>query len=800
MTPVPITTNKDCLLEFTSKIKSCLTDYIEKHPQPDDIDWLDTWYKLRDSGFGSIKFARSNLATRVLGHQAKDKSISSIILGLRRTFPVIDNTFTFIPDSEDTDLWHMHPKSEELSENLTETADELVDEIEHPKVVQQSSSNASSEITQNDNPWMTVAGQFKPIKDPVPEIVDHKTKNSFEALSTTADNNDDMQAMIKTEDDDGISYDKSEQQLSEPTSNSNDSSPTNTSNTDSAFNNELPLTTRIIIKKINQLRSDGKSVSENASMNEILLWIDTKSNSINASHAQHVTEMNKQRSLQRQAANQCTSTCAGMTEKVKRTKDNFKHTVTKIEEDAIITINKISNRRVQEINTNLSESKTFLSKIELAKAIPADILKQVETAAKQLNDNIEDIFHTYEESIGTIVDNEKESLKNWLNQIMANNDAFRSVCDLMAETAKLKASRLLLDSKRQEIDEWFQQTKSKYNEMQNHRPTDNISINDLSLTPLPPFQPDTPIKYAKDLYQVYGYIMHNKKYENGKWYFEIFTMNGTTIHNCCEDNISILQDNIPPNATTTRQSPIRSSDLCQPTNQPSRPPPLSPPTRPYSPHHQQHQSIKREMSNENITSTWRPQSHHTRRMAQNEFQYPIGAYPMSVNQTYLVKHAEKWDFDLESVLDLRGFYDTLVNHFRQYNIFLKDYVDITKDNGLSLIHADNCINPEVAIKQMSQAIMVMFQTYGKDIFKNYTEPLDYISAFKANGNGLGYLKRIMKKRHPNLKDVTNRKAPAAPVFKYFPNIHIFIQAYNGYMMKVYVVIATGAKKRNLIMS
>jgi hypothetical protein len=253
------------------------------------------------------------------------------------------------------------------------------------------------------------------------------------------------------------------------------------------------------------------------------------------------------------------------------------------------------------------------------------------------------------------------------------------------------------------VDEWFQNIKHEYKSMQHHQPFDTVSINAVLSIPSPPFQADTPIKYMKDLYQVYGYIMHNKKYENGKWYFEVFTMNGTTIHNCCEDDLTILKDDIPPTATTTHQSPIKPSDMCQQVHQSSSIPPSPIPSRPYSPHHHhQHPNIKQEMPMDNMTSSWQQQGHQGRCMAQNEFQYPIGAYPMSVNQTYLIKHAEKWDFDLESVLDLRGFYDTLVNHFRQYNIFLKDYVDITKDSSLSLITNDNCINPDVAIKQMSQ--------------------------------------------------------------------------------------------------
>ena len=163
------------------------------------------------------------------------------------------------------------------------------------------------------------------------------------------------------------------------------------------------------------------------------------------------------------------------------------------------------------------------------------------------------------------------------------------------------------------------------------------------------------MQFKKDLYTVYGYIMDNNKYQNGKWYFEVFTMNGTTIHDCCEDHLTPLQDHIPPGATTSHQSPIRKNniDICQPVNQSAPSPP--------SPYRQAYPNIKQEMSNgsEHVSHnpSFLPRMNRmtTRPLAQNEFEYPIGSLPLSVNQTTLIKHAEKWNFDIQHVLDLRGF-------------------------------------------------------------------------------------------------------------------------------------------------
>jgi Zn ribbon nucleic-acid-binding protein len=78
---------------------------------------------------------------------------------------------------------------------------------------------------------------------------------------------------------------------------------------------------------------------------------------------------------------------------------------------------------------------------------------------------------------------------------------------------------------------------------------------------------------------------------------------------------------------------------------------------------------------------------------------------------------------------------------------------------------------------MSQALLLYFNTFQDSIFKYYKEPMDYLAAFQSSSDGLDFLHRMMKERHPMLKDVINRTTPSAPVFKDFPNIHTFIQAY-----------------------
>jgi hypothetical protein len=120
-------------------------------------------------------------------------------------------------------------------------------------------------------------------------------------------------------------------------------------------------------------------------------------------------------------------------------------------------------------------------------------------------------------------DPQKANFRNWLDKLMGNN-TLKLVHDLIKETENLKASRILLDMKCKEIDNWFHEQKEEYQQLRVQQSNSTMT------PPKPPFQPDNAIKYTKDLYNVYRYIMQNKTYKNGKWYFEIFTMNSTRIN------------------------------------------------------------------------------------------------------------------------------------------------------------------------------------------------------------------------------------------------------------------------------
>lgn len=791
MTPTPITTNKDCLLLFAKK----LSTFLDEELSIDDSKspWKDDWISLKNAGFGSKKFSRLQLAKHVLGLTAKDKSVPKIIAGLRSKFPPIDKKLVFIPTMHDTDLWHMDVKPENSNDETKATilspskndSNENTDEEENEvNTTRDSTIDTPALIDPIDKfskapVWTKIPVTTKQVPTSIPmKTTPFASKNHFDGLFTPIEDIDDDEDLSLSATHDINKTISSDQSQTKSTSTQQSIKATNPHEII-----DLSAYTTRTIAKINNLRNEGKDLTEHANLDEILLWIETKVNQFEKSGAQRETHLttvssefnNKATEIydlcnkSRQTCSESTKICNGMQQKMKKEKDTVIKDINKAETSAIEEINRTANRRKTEAVTMIDEMNGLISKMKDHKSVPEEILKQVQTASQVLKDTVENIFDDYEERTNEMIDTQKVIFRSWLENLMGNN-TMKAVHDLVQETETLKASRLLLDIKHKEIDSWFINKKQEFEDMKIR--SEHVSKLHSNNPPMPQYQTDTAVRYQKGLCDVYGYIMDHKYYANDKWYYELHTMNGATIQNVCEEHLKRHEDNIP-------QSPNHSDDnmFCKPTNQK------------YHPHHSNSPFAQTSVKQENMSdstehemrhhnqSPWTPSGPHNRQLANNEFRYPHGSFPLSVNQTQLIKHAEKWIFEIRTHLDLRGFYDDITNQFRQYHIYLRSYEDIVKDQGIELITPATCQNYETARKQMSQAIMSFFQTYGKTIFNEYTAPLDYITAFKANSDGLGFLKRIMKKRHPKLKDVIDMKTPSAPIFQHYQNIHLFIQAY-----------------------
>ena len=778
-TKLAITADKNSLHIFSKKIKSFLDKELETSSTKST--WKDTWLQWKDDGFGSNrKLSRYQLARLVLGTTVKDKSVTNIINVIRTTFSPIDDSFVFTPTANDKDLWYMTEKGtteNKKNENETSKTDDSIAEWTTVPGTNTRTGACKSNVTPN-----TKADK------------DKSFTNSYDPLAITTAEDPDADISYST------SYDDSTNpKISDNSTTKSDETEIDVEADIKNKPSKAPESNQIsiededaIIKMVNDKVLNGNA-DDIESIQHLAIWINSKTQSatniIDSNKTildQHVksiqlnlnesvktiTESTKKAELECTQLNTATTnntkTSRGIVEQNEKQMRNIHKDLQKSETSAIAAVNITANRRKAEIDTKLGELETLLHTFDNNKTIPVDCLNEVNNTVKLLREEIKSTYEDFEEMTSTMIDDQKQDFREWMERVLGTGD-MKVITDLISETEKLKASQLLMDNKRHEIDAWFKTTKDAYTDMTTTQTTPLIHPHQ------PPYAPDTAVKYTKDLYKIYGYIMNTCPpiFENGKWYFEIFSMNGTTLNHCCEDHIEKLEDKIP----TTIPDPIPSTTIPQITKTHAPAPAPAP-----APSHFDTPITSTPIKQEPIEynhhhKPWQNNNTTNRRLAENEFEYPIGSIATTVNGQQLLKHAEKWKFALSSALDLRGFYDQLQILLRNYKIYLRDYNDINAMDGLQAITEDTCKNYSSACSQMSQALIMYFQTFGEEIFIDYKEPLDYIAAFRATSDGLGFLKRVMKKRHPHLKDIINRKTPKAPEFNHYQSIHLFIQAY-----------------------
>ena len=168
-----------------------------------------------------------------------------------------------------------------------------------------------------------------------------------------------------------------------------------------------------------------------------------------------------------------------------------------------------------------------------------------------------------------------------------------------------------------------------------------------------------------------------------------------------------------------------------------------------------------------------------RKLNQDEFIYPPGTIPKYVCTNSLNKYGKTWELKITSKEDLSTFYNTLQNLLTEYNIYLRPYESITRNNGLELITPNDCSNFIAAKSSMSKALFTFLDQNKSTIFEHYTEPIHLIDAYRPDFDGFEFLKQIMEEWHPNLKPLVdnNTRLNSIPKFANYPTIYTFINAY-----------------------
>ena len=269
-----------------------------------------------------------------------------------------------------------------------------------------------------------------------------------------------------------------------------------------------------------------------------------------------------------------------------------------------------------------------------------------------------------------------------------------------------------------------------------------------------PLKVDTGVHYTAPLHDVHGIIMgyNPPQFRDGYWHHELCTINGTRLINCSEEHMIVTTDQLP---ASTKKAAFRGHQ---------------PATNTYD------LTQDYELDDDMSTRPWQRRSTQRNQMRSNEFIYPIGTEPKYVHSSYLLKQAEKWDVSLQS-MGIRKFYEYLKSRCATFNIFLKSYDDITLAENLAAITELNCNNYTVAYKEMTTALYLLLDQYKSSWFDEKSIAFQSLEAYTTSCDGFQYLKQLLKRQHPDLKDIRDSAVASKPRFDEYKDIYEFINAY-----------------------
>ncbi len=473
--------------------------------------------------------------------------------------------------------------------------------------------------------------------------------------------------------------------------------------------------------------------------------------------------------------------------------NSIKKEIFTAEHESIMTVNSCGNQHLTDIRDEIKKGEQ-LQRDLAENIISANASKrEVVHAITHLRNEVEQLYQKFGDDITSLADDERENFRSWINQRQHMLDEHRELCEeikkerdiVAAERRLLRTERELMATQRVEFQQWADGIKSQFNATSTKQFTSSMPPSSPRrpaptrrprTPPGPMFSDDDPVHYVNQKYDVYGYIMSTvaPNYENGVWHYAIYTAAGNKIYDCEEHSITLVHDTVPPNyrapPTPVVEPPVPKS-------------PLHPSRRvdemPEQHHYHRHSNVPEFPAFE--PRPWhRPnRSPRQRPPSDNEFCYPIGTEPKQVYALQLNKAAKNWNLTIQNEHDLRGFYERLKGQVEHFNILLRNYEDITVHDTVATITASNCTNYEMAVRHMSKTLFNLFDNYKATIFQNYLEPLGYFESFRPQLDGLGFLKMIMKKRHPDLREVEFgiEDKVLAPTMKESNSIFTFINHY-----------------------
>ena len=171
----------------------------------------------------------------------------------------------------------------------------------------------------------------------------------------------------------------------------------------------------------------------------------------------------------------------------------------------------------------------------------------------------------------------------------------------------------------------------------------------------------------------------------------------------------------------------------------------------------------------------------SRPLMPNQFQIHGQPREHKIDTNSMMRYSKDWNLSwTDSLQDPREFYESLRIRVQSYGILLKQYMQLSKDESITIINENNCRNFKNAYKEMTNAMFALVHEHREAWFG--TNPkLDLIWHYDKNQDGFGFLKQILADSHPNLMEITKTETMDKPRLRQFSTWFGFMNAYRKFI-------------------
>ena len=147
----------------------------------------------------------------------------------------------------------------------------------------------------------------------------------------------------------------------------------------------------------------------------------------------------------------------------------------------------------------------------------------------------------------------------------------------------------------------------------------------------------------------------------------------------------------------------------------------------------------------------REQRQYRTRLMPHQFRLKEDPDHINIQATKMLKDAASWNIEWKDPnMDPKDMYESLKSKIEYYGIYIKSYLDLTKDESICSLKDEDYINLPNAKQEMSKALFAVLESFRTKWFGNNPR-VDLRHHYDRDRNGFGYLKKLVQHYHPNLK-------------------------------------------------